>query len=207
MKLKWYGHSCFLVEHEGYSILLDPYQSGSVPGLELPALTANEVLCSHDHRDHNARELVALVPGVSPFTVTEVPAFHDHHGGAHRGEIVMRVLEAGGLRVAHLADIGQPLSEAQVQALGRLDAILLPVGGHYTVGPAEAKAIADSLGARVVVPMHYRGQGFGYPVIGELNAYLALCDNVVRYPNNTLVLTPELPRQTAVLAMAAEVLC
>ena len=58
MKVTWYGHSCFMLEQDGYKILLDPYYPDKVPGLRLPALAAHEVLCSHQHADHGAAELV-----------------------------------------------------------------------------------------------------------------------------------------------------
>ncbi|MBQ9721772.1 MAG: MBL fold metallo-hydrolase, partial [Oscillospiraceae bacterium] len=60
MKIRWYGHSCFLVETAEGSVVLDPYAPGSVPGLRLPPLTADAVSCSHGHSDHGWREGVRL---------------------------------------------------------------------------------------------------------------------------------------------------
>ena len=201
MTITWYGHSCFGIAQDGYTVLLDPYAPGSVPGLRLPRLTANEVLCTHDHRDHNAREQVRLQAGRSPFTVTAVPAFHDHHRGAHRGSITMYVLEANGLRVAHQGDLGCLLTAEQFAKLGRLDAVLIPVGGYYTLTPQEAKNTADMLGAPVTIPMHYRGNSFGYAELAPLDTYLSLCTDVRRYASNTIELTKGMPRQTAVLQL------
>ena len=52
MKITWYGHSCFKVESKEGSIVFDPYAPGKVPGLELPKITADAVICSHGHGDH-----------------------------------------------------------------------------------------------------------------------------------------------------------
>ena len=80
MKLTWLGHSCFAVESGGYRVVLDPYYVESYPPLHT---SANEVLCSHHHRDHDYVEAVELTPrGDSPFTVETVQAFHDDQGGA-----------------------------------------------------------------------------------------------------------------------------
>ena len=104
MKLTWLGHSCFAVESGGYRVVLDPYYVESYPPLHT---SANEVLCSHHHRDHDFVEAVELTPrGGSPFTVETVETFHDDKGGALRGTNTIHVLAAEGLRVVHLGDLG-----------------------------------------------------------------------------------------------------
>ena len=85
MKITWIGHSCFKVEEAGYRIVFDPYDDGYVPGLGPVRETAEEVLCSHEHGDHNARKRVTLVSGSkSPFTVTKIETFHDPLKGDRR---------------------------------------------------------------------------------------------------------------------------
>ena len=130
MKLTWLGHSCFAVESGGYRVVLDPYYVESYPPLHT---SANEVLCSHHHRDHDFVEAVELTPrGGSPFTVETVQAFHDDQGGALRGTNTIHVLAAEGLRVVHLGDLGHELSGEQLAPLRGCDALLIPVGGFYT---------------------------------------------------------------------------
>ena len=73
--------------------------------------------------------------------------------------------EADGLRIAHLGDVGEDLSDAQIKALGKLDVLILPVGGFYTIDAAEASRLVERLSPRIVVPMHYKGEGFGYDVV------------------------------------------
>ena len=80
-----------------------------------------------------------------------------------------------------------------------LDAIMVPIGGHYTIDAATAKALMDSLQPRVVIPMHYHSATFGYPVLAGLEAYTALCDDVIQYAGNNIELTPDTKKQTAVL--------
>lgn len=206
MKISWYGHSCFEVEHKGSKIVLDPYYPDKVPGLRLPAMAAHQVLCSHQHADHGAADIVELLPAENtPFTVTKVEVFHDHHNGEHRGNNTIHVIEADGVRVAHLGDLGHPLTAEQVQAVGRLDAVLVPVGGHFTIGAQEAREVANRLMARVVIPMHYRGEGFGYPVIGPVEDFIELSANVQEYISNSIEIDDATPAQTAVLSLPSKV--
>lgn len=202
MKLTWLGHSCFRVEYDDYAIVLDPYAPGSVPGLAPLDVEADEVLCSHEHGDHGYRAAVRLRPArrPSPFSVTRVASAHDERGGSLRGPNTVHVLEAGGVRAAHLGDLGCLLNEAQARAIGPLDALMLPVGGHYTIDARQARAVADLLAPRTVLPMHYRTEAFGFDVLAPLEECLPHFDNVLRLDENSLSLVPGMPRQTIVLA-------
>lgn len=202
MKLIWNGHSCFTLEAAGSTLVLDPYQDGAVPGYAPLKLTADAVFCSHEHKDHGAREAVALSGKASHIQVEEIPTFHDPERGALRGTNLIRVFSAEGLRAAHLGDLGCELEPEQKERLKGLDALMIPVGGYYTIDAKQAKALVDELKPRVVIPMHYRSDHFGYDVIAPLEDFLTLCGDVVKYPGNTLELTAATPAQTAVLSYA-----
>ena len=199
MNVIWKGHSCFTLEFEDGCVVLDPYQDGAVPGLAPLRLTADAVLCSHEHRDHGARSLVTLTGRTPAFQFTALPTFHDPEGGALRGPNTIHILSAEGLRIAHMGDLGCPLTPEQTDLLQGMDAILIPVGGFYTIDAHQAQDLLETLKPRVVIPMHYRSDTFGYDVIARLDDFLALRSDVVRYPGNTLVLTQDTPPQTAVL--------
>ena len=186
MKLTWYGHSCFLLETAEGSAVFDPYAPGSVPGVELPPLTADAVFCTHSHRDHAYTAAVTLSGRKPDFRVTIVDSFHDDKQGALRGKNKITVIEAEGKRVAHLGDLGQVLSEQQLAALGSIDVLLIPVGGHYTIDAAAAQRVAEQIGARLTVPMHYRGPGFGFKIIGTAEDFLAMRETVLRLDSNEL---------------------
>ena len=168
MKLIWNGHSCFTLATEAGTLVIDPYEDGSVPGLSPLHLEADAVYCSHEHRDHGNRAAVALSGKPCAVEVEELATWHDEVQGAKRGPNTMRIFSAEGLRVAHLGDLGCGLTPEQAEALSGLDALLIPVGGFYTIDAGQAKAVVDQLKPRVVVPMHYRGKDFGYEVIGPV---------------------------------------
>ncbi len=200
MKITWLGHSCFIVESQGYQIVLDPYRDGSVPGFAPIRVEADQVLCSHGHGDHSGTECVSLRQGAaSPFTVETIDTWHDDKNGAKRGPNTIHILSDGQCRIAHLGDLGCDLTLEQKDKLRRLTALLIPVGGFFTINAAQAKALVDELAPTVAIPMHYRGRGFGYPVIGKVGKFTKLCGNVITYPSSELELTPQTSRQTAVL--------
>ena len=199
MNITWLGHSCFMLEAGGFRVLLDPYNE--VPGLPAAEAEADAVYCSHGHFDHAYTEKVRLTSGKeNPFSVTEIQTFHDDKGGTLRGNNVIRKFTAGGVSVAHFGDLGHPLSPAQLEALGPCDAVLIPVGGFYTIDAPTAKAVAEATGAPVVFPMHYRNGPVGFDVLGTLEDFTGLypAERVKRY-GSTLTVEKGMEPQVAVL--------
>ena len=203
MKLTWLGHSCFKMESNGYTVILDPYEDDYVPGLAPVRETADAVFCSHEHKDHNARAVVTLKQDQtpSPFTITEIHTWHDEVQGAKRGENCIRIFDDGTYRVAHLGDLGCELEPEQIEQLKGLDAVMIPVGGFYTIDAMQAKVLFDQIQPRVTIPMHYRWADFGYDVIGTLDEFTNLCDCVVEYAGNSIELNGEMLQQVAVLKL------
>lgn len=203
VKLTWHGHSCFTLEEDGYAIVLDPYADGYVPGFGPLRLEADQVLCSHGHSDHNAAQCVKIRKDAkskkNPFAVTEIRSFHDDARGTKRGENVIRVFDDGEYRIAHMGDIGCEPTAEQKELLKGMDVMLMPVGGFFTMEPADVRALAKELAPRMLVTMHYRGKGFGYDAIAPVETYAALCDDVIRLDKNTLSLPEDLAEGTLIL--------
>ncbi|MBR2822349.1 MAG: MBL fold metallo-hydrolase [Clostridia bacterium] len=165
MLIRHIGHAEFLITLEsGFRIVTDPFDASV--GYPVPSLEADGVLVSHHHHDHDAVDLVGGHPqvidyaGIHTFApdvkVTGILADHDHEGGAKRGKTLLFLLEAEGLRVAHLGDLGCLLDADQLEALGQVDILLLPVGGFYTIDAETAFRVAEQVDPRVIIPMHYR---------------------------------------------------
>lgn len=192
MKITWHGHACFTVESEGYRIVLDPYDK--VRGFAPLQLQANEVLCSHDHFDHNYRTAVTVKGSKSPFRITPVETFHDDQRGELRGTNTVHIMRAEGLTVIHLGDLGHQLNREQTAALRGCDVLLIPVGGTYTVDPAGAKAVTETLAPRIVVPMHYRRGDLGFDNIAPLEDFLRLfpAEKIHELAGDSFEVTPEL---------------
>lgn len=199
MKLQWLGHSCFRIQAEGFSVVFDPYADGSVPGLAPLRVTADAVFCSHGHQDHNARELVTLTGRICPLGIEALPTYHDDQKGRLRGPNTIHILHGEGLRVAHLGDLGHMPDQGALDTLRGVDALLLPVGGYFTIDAAQAQAVAEAVKPRVVIPMHYRLGKMGYDVIGTLDDFTRLRTDVRQYDTDTFELDGDTPAQTAVM--------
>lgn len=203
MRITWLGHSCFRLESGGSSLVLDPYSDGAVPGLAPLRTEADAVCCSHDHRDHGASDLVDLTGWPCMLTVEAIDCFHDDKRGLLRGKNRIHIVSDGEVHVAHLGDLGHKLNKAALEKLHGVDALLIPVGGYYTIDAETAAKLCERLGARVVIPMHYRLGAMGYDVISELSGFTHLRADVVTYDSNVFELTPQTPAQTAVLTYKA----
>ncbi len=204
MRITWLGHACFMVENKGYRVILDPFCD--VPGFRDVAVEADAVLCSHGHYDHAYTAGVALREGTeNPFTVETVETCHDEAEGALRGKNTVHILRAGDLTVVHLGDLGHVLTEEQAEPLCGCDALLIPVGGTYTVDGATAAQIVKRLQPRVVIPMHYRGESFGFDNIDTLDPFLShfAAGTVRRVEENFFDLAADMPAQVAVLTYRA----
>lgn len=200
MRITWLGHACFMVEYEGYRVVIDPFRD--VPGFADVSAEADMVLCSHGHFDHAHTDGVTLREGrANPFTVETVETFHDEEGGALRGKNTVHILRAGGLKVVHLGDLGHRLTREQAEKLWDCDVLMVPVGGTYTVDHAGAISAQAWLLPRVTIPMHYRGDDFGFDnidTVDEFLNYFAPAD-VCRYETNTLEVTADTRSQLALL--------
>ena len=200
--ITWHGHSCYSVTADDYTIVLDPFADGSVPGLPNLELHANCVLCSHQHSDHGCTDVVKVTEKeISPFQVSVIDTFHDDAEGSKRGPNKIHVLEAHGMRIVHFGDLGCMLTDEQAVLLKQADVLMIPVGGFYTIDAVQAKEIVSALEPKVVIPMHYRSDTFGYPVIGRLEEFTQFYNNIVTYETSTLVLDAETKAQTAVLTL------
>lgn len=202
MKLTWFGHACFKLDNNGYTVVFDPYRKGTVPGLSLPRIEADMVLCSHQHADHNGvSEVIMKKGGVSPYKITKIAAFHDGQHGKLRGQNIIHILDDGSFRIAHMGDLGCPLTKEQADMLSNLDVCMIPVGGFYTIDAKQAKEIVRLIKPRVVIPMHYRGKSFGLDPLDTVDTYTSLCDDVVKYDSNVLDISKEMASQTAILSV------
>ena len=167
MDITFLGHSSFKLKGKTASVITDPYNSEI--GLEFPKQQADIVTISHFHSDHNAADLVAgehfLVSGpgeyeIKGIKIVGVNSFHDDKKGAERGKNIIFSFQIDGLRICHLGDLGQKeLGSEQIEEIGSVDILLVPVGGTYTIDASEAAKVAAALEPKIVIPMHYLEPG------------------------------------------------
>lgn len=162
MRLDYFAHSCFLLQHEGFRVLFDPYD----PSIGYPAPRVSPidlVVVSHDHHDHNGVSHVLgpsqVVRGIArreygPLVVDGEVGWHGE--GADSDPVSLTLLEWNGRRMAHFGDLGCELEPSQIAKFSELDLLMLPVGGGYTIDGPRAAKLVERLRPKIAVPMHYR---------------------------------------------------
>ena len=177
MKIKWYGHAAFkIITDKGVKIIIDPYQSGAIGGALSYGKISEEadiVLTSHDHDDHNYTKDIKGTftqikkPGphnVKDVIIKAVPTHHDPSKGKERGDNLVFLIETDGLRLAHMGDLGHKLEKGTLEEIGKVDIVLLPVGGFYTIDASEATRVMNDLKPSIVIPMHYKTKKCNFPI-------------------------------------------
>ncbi len=176
MTITWYGLSCFKITNQGghLTIITDPFNKSI--GLNPPRGSADIVTVSHEHDDHNNVKAISDNPFIinSPgeyeiqgIRIIGCSSFHDKKQGQERGINTIYLIEMDKIRICHLGDFGQPrLAEEQLEAVGQIDILIIPIGDTYTIGAAEAVKVAKQLEPHLIIPMHYKLPGLKIDLAG-----------------------------------------
>ena len=196
VKVRWLGHASFLVTaQDGTRWLSDPYEDSI--GYLMPPLDPDFVTISHHHFDHSSLQAITNAPPVFDqrgqyhchhYRLRAVPTYHDELGGQRWGENLVFVVEMGGIRLAHLGDLGHSLTHFHRAELGSLDVIMIPVGGSYTLDGAKATQVAKQLEPHLIIPMHYRTPQLVFP-LDEVTMFANRWPGAVFHCGSTLEIT------------------
>ena len=197
MNVRWYGQSTFHLTAPEASVAIDPFgdmSAAAAHGIEfnyppVEGVTADLLLVTHEHLDHNAVEVIGGNPTVLRSTagrlespvgeVVAIASEHDEEAGTARGPNTIFVFELEGRRVAHFGDFGQrTLRDEQAALLDDLDLLIIPVGAGPTIGAQQAAEIVARLRPRWVVPMHYRTERISF--LEPADVFLDLAERVER---------------------------
>ncbi|MFC1860348.1 MBL fold metallo-hydrolase [Chloroflexota bacterium] len=163
MDISWLGHSCFRIRGSHATIVTDPYSPDL--GYSLGKSTARIVTVSHQHPGHSyvqgigGKPRLVTGPGeyeISGILIIGISTFHDADRGEKRGKNTIYLMEVDEVVVCHLGDLGHVLNAEQVEEMGNVDVLLLPVGGVSTINAPMAAEVVRQLEPKVVVPMHYK---------------------------------------------------
>lgn len=153
-------------------MIVDPFSPDFV-GLPYIKDVADIVIVSHGHEDHNNKAAVTgPVNRKEIFTIeaegeyeiggveiTAMRTLHDKNDGADRGKNLVTVIREGELTICHLGDLGQKLTDSQIERIGDIDVLMVPVGGEFTISLDEAFSVIQDVQPSIVIPMHYKVTG------------------------------------------------
>ncbi len=166
MTITWFGQACFRLEAKEGSVLIDPFSKEI--GLKPPRIKDDVVLVTHQHMDHNNIEdanpeaFIIQNPGEYEnhgIAIRGIQSFHDNKEGTERGLNTMYVIKAEELTICHLGDVGHVLTDKQVEDIGDVDILMIPVGGTYTIDAKTAVEVINQVEPKIVIPMHYKVPG------------------------------------------------
>jgi L-ascorbate metabolism protein UlaG (beta-lactamase superfamily) len=174
MVLRWHGHSCFSLESDEKTLLIDPFDEGV--GYDMPPVKPDIILESHQHHDHNAHDRFEqgfvlinepISKTVQGFKIEGHSVFHDDVQGRKRGKnIIFEVTTPDGFRVVHCGDLGHKLDSELLDLLRSPDVLLVPVGGFYTIDAKQARELTRDLAPSYVVPMHFKTEALAFELGG-----------------------------------------
>jgi L-ascorbate metabolism protein UlaG (beta-lactamase superfamily) len=169
MQIFWKGQSCFQIlinpkKENQVKLVIDPFSEEI--GLKIPKLEADILLITHNHFDHNNKKAVLgdpfLIEGPGEYElkgvfIEGIHSWHDQKEGRERGENTIYKIEAEGIKICHLGDLGQKkLTEEQFDKIGDIDILMIPIGGIYTISAKEAIDLMAEIEPKITIPMHYK---------------------------------------------------
>jgi len=163
--INWLGLACFRIRGSQAVVITDPFPPDS--GYTLGKQTADIVTVSHPHPSHSYVEGVTgarVVKGPGEYEISGVlmlglTAYHDAVKGQSRGKNTIYIMEIDGVTICHLGDIGHVIDDKAIEDMGKVDILMLPVGGVTTITAAMAAETIRKVEPKVVIPMHYQTPG------------------------------------------------
>ena len=204
MHISYLGHSCFKIEEKiddkSVSVLTDPFSKDI--GLKAPNVEADIVTVSHDHYDHNN---VASLRG-NPFVIDSagefdvkgvivegIRSYHDEKNGSDRGINIIYRFDIEGISLAHLGDLGNALDNKQLEKLGGVDILFIPVGGKYTLDAKKAVEVISQIEPRMVIPMHYQVKDLKIDGLDAVDKFIKELGIEVNYEEKIKINKKDLP--------------
>ncbi len=168
MDIKWYGHSCFRLKDRNGTVWTDPFPVQGL-GYTRPKAKADIITISHEHENHASLDgftnepYVITRPGeyeVNGIFVTSIRTQRDAQKSAERGHNNIMLIQFDDLSACHLGDLGHIPTQDEVEKLGEVDVLLVPVGGGGTLNAAQAVEVISLIEPFIVIPMHYQTPGY-----------------------------------------------
>lgn len=209
-KLTWAGQSCFQIsvsngKDHSADVVIDPFDEKV--GLKVPNFSADILLVTHDHPDHNSIKAIKGEPfliqnpgeyEVKGVFVQGIDSFHDDSEGKERGKNTIYTIEAEDMRFCHLGDFGQKqLTDEQLEKIGEIDILMIPVGGTFTIDSSEAAKVIGQIEPKIVVPMHYGLPKLKYELDGVEKFLKAMGKKDVVSVDKLTIKTSALPKEGA----------
>lgn len=188
MEITYLGHSSFkLKSKSGLTTIIDPFSPEYV-GLPFIKDVADIVVISHDHEDHNNRSAITgpvkrsetfIIDAegeyeIGGLEIGTMKTYHDKTEGSERGKNLVTIIRDGDLTLCHLGDLGVKLTDSQIERLGDIDVLMVPVGDNFTLNIDDVFNMIKEIQPSLVIPMHFKAAGMkeGFDSLLSLQSFL-----------------------------------
>jgi L-ascorbate metabolism protein UlaG (beta-lactamase superfamily) len=169
VEVKWFGHAFFqITSSSGTKIITDPFRN---LGYAMPEVWPHVVTVGKLTPNHSNVALAQGAPLILRGMKSQGLEWNEINS-VFRDVLIYNVpihtrawqefikgsafvFEMDGLCICHTGDIGEPFNEDQLDLIGHIDILFVPIGGSYTMGPENAKKVVAQLKPKIAVPMHY----------------------------------------------------
>lgn len=180
MDIAWHGLSCFTLTGKSGTVVTDPFDAKEVGLSIVPKLEADVVLSNIDFPRHRALSNFGketrvfdwpgeyeskniIIQGISAF---DRPREKESGKEDHANRAIIFTIKLDGFKICHLSNLGHKLTPEILEAIGDVDILLIPVGGHECLDAAKAHEVIEQLDPRIVIPMYYKTDGVKLPLAG-----------------------------------------
>lgn len=211
MIIQWFGQSYFRIDTKNKVIALDPYKEGST-GLKSPRFKADILLISHEHEDHNNRDVILGKPfimagageiEIANITIDGVVSHHDNQGGKLRGLNTIYIIRSEEMKLVFLGDLGEKrIREEVLEKAANSDILFIPVGGTYTIDAEEAVSVINQIEPKIVIPMHYKLPNLKIK-LDSVDTFIKVFGKKPEYLNKLVIRSSQLPQNTQLVVLQA----
>lgn len=173
MNITWFGHAAFRLSDAKGSVITDPYTPEGVGYAPITQSADLVVISSDDDDAHCRADLIPGAPevcnalnvaldhgGVQTVAGREIRAVEaaewEHHPRGVPGQNGMYRFEMDGMQIAHMGDVGNPLTEDQIAFFEDVDVLLALAGGYLTIELPDLMTMIHKAKPKLVIPMHFR---------------------------------------------------
>ncbi len=222
MDIRWYGHAAFrLTPEAGPTVITDPYKADLVGYTPIPDPADIVVRSSADDEGHCREDLIpgdhavaealeiAKAGGVQSvggieFHAKEAMEYEHHFEHEVPGQNAMYRFELDGIKIAHMGDVGNRLTPAQLAFYEDVDVLLALTGSILTIKMPDLMEMIHKTGPKIVIPMHFRTLTYKRQAGAWIEDFLVnFHDDQIDYALNydAKITKADIPDETRVLVM------
>lgn len=154
MQIKFHGNSCFSIKEGDFVLVMDP-----IEGMKMEKTNAVTMSSPVNPFKAPSPETKRFNwPGeyeVAGVYVMGIPSFHNTKDSAQQEDNTVFKIDCGGLRLCHLGRLGAKPTPDQLEQIGDVDILFVPVGEDGTIDAKKAKEVIEQVEPRVMIPMLY----------------------------------------------------